>query len=227
MLALAVLVWLTVDVLTAGPISRFDHVVAEWAWSTGIRRGNLPRKAAVALLTLPGNWRDMVPLFGAFVVWLSWSRRTVQPLLRGGVAVAVLVGVVVTFKALVGRTAPLIDHVLAGGRSFPSGHVTTAVVCWGMAAWLAARYGVAPLLRRLLAVAAFVAPVATAVGMVLLDYHWLSDLVAGVALGTLLLRVVGQIFAGRLGDWGHGGAADPASGRRAAGAALVGSGGGG
>jgi membrane-associated phospholipid phosphatase len=41
--------------------------------------------------------------------------------------------------------------------------------------------------------------------MALLDYHWLSDLVAGVAFGVLLLRILHLVFDGRLGRIGDGG----------------------
>jgi hypothetical protein len=110
---------------------------------------------------------------------------------------------VLGYKAVVGRTGPLTDRVLVGGHSFPSGHVATAVVCWGLVAWLAADFGLPVSLRRLAVAAVYAAPAVTGIGMLLLDYHWLSDLVAGAAVGTLLLRVVHAIFAGRLGDFGH------------------------
>ncbi|MBI3688351.1 MAG: phosphatase PAP2 family protein [Actinobacteria bacterium] len=204
-LAISGLAWLTMDILHGGPIARFDHAVADWAWSTHIRRGNLPRKVAVYALTRPGDRMTVAGVILPFVCWLSWRHRSLQPLLRMAVAVSLLVGTVVGYKAVVGRTGPLVDRVLVGGQSFPSGHVATAVVGWGLVAWLAADFGLPVWFRRASVVAVYVAPVVTATGMLLLDYHWLADLVAGAALGTLLLRVVHAIFAGRLGDWGHAG----------------------
>ncbi len=37
--------------------------------------------------------------------------------------------------------------------------------------------------------------------MLLLDYHWLSDLVAGLALGILLLRLLHAVDRLALRDW--------------------------
>jgi hypothetical protein len=74
---------------------------------------------------------------------------------------------------------------------------------WGLIAWLAVEYPVAEWLRRTLNVLRFVAPACAFLGMALLDYHWLSDLVAGVAFGIVLLRLMHLIFdtrIGRLGD---------------------------
>jgi undecaprenyl-diphosphatase len=69
-----------------------------------------------------------------------------------------------------------------------------AVVMWGLAAWLAADYGAPEVVRRMLDRLRYAAPVLTAAGMLLLNYHWLSDLVAGGAVGVVLLWVLHRIF---------------------------------
>ena len=88
----------------------------------------------------------------------------------------------------------------AGGRSYPSGHTIAAVVMAGLVAALAADYALPAAWRLLLRALAFVAPLTTAAGMVLLAYHWLTDVLAGLAVGVLSLRVIHLIFTGRLGD---------------------------
>jgi len=204
------LAWLTVDVLVGGPWTRLDHQVAGWSWSTGIRRGSFVRKLAIYVFTLPGHPAAIAGLVTPFVGVLAWVRRSWQPVLRVAVAAGLLVAVVMAFKYGVGRTAPNIDRVHFDGESFPSGHAALAVVIWGLLAWLAVDLGLPAWSRWGLRVLGYAAPVVTVAAMLLLDYHWLTDLLAGLAVGVLALRVIHGLFAGRLGDWG--GAADQGRG---------------
>jgi membrane-associated phospholipid phosphatase len=118
-------------------------------------------------------------------VWRSWRDRTMRPLMLLGTSLLVLnlsVGVV---KLSVGRLGPLRTHqvhaVFDGGNIFPSGHVSNAVVLYGVMAMLAVNH------RRLAAVAAVVLSVTVGASTIYLDTHWLTDVVGGLMAGGLVL----------------------------------------
>lgn len=193
--------WITVDVLVGGPWTHLDHRVSRLIHPWHLYRGPWPRYAVYTFAEFGGRIPILVAL-GLFTAGLSVLRRTWQPVLRMVVAVGLLTAFVYAFKIGVGRTAPVIDRIHAHGASYPSGHVPNAIVLWGVAAWLAVDYDIAGRLRRLLGALRVVAPVCAGLGMLLLDFHWLSDLVAGVAFGVLLLRVLHLIFDGGRERWG-------------------------
>lgn len=202
--AAAVFAAVTIEVLAMASLTRLDHRVADWAWAANIRHGNLPRTLVVYAATMPGDAIGVCALVVPFVAWLAWSRRDWRPVLRLAVALATVLVAVWLLKHAVGRTQPgIVDRVGVGGRSFPSGHSAVAVVMAGLVAWLAADYGLPLFWRRLLRVLAYLAPLATAAGMVLLVYHWVTDVLAGLALGVVVLRVIHLMFAGVLGEWGN------------------------
>ncbi|PZS25383.1 MAG: hypothetical protein DLM59_20385 [Pseudonocardiales bacterium] len=183
---------LTADVLSGGLIRRLDWHVHQHL-DPHLHHG-LPRLAVLAL-SLAGQ-RGIVVLPLLLLAGLAARRqRSPRPLL---VALGALVGlaiVVLVFKAAVGRVAPSSGHdgVHAGGSSYPSGHAINAIVCWGLVLEFAATLG--DRARRALgrgARLAITAALAAAAGlsMIALDYHWLSDVIAGWLLGVLLLGVV-------------------------------------
>lgn len=203
LVAAAVLAAVTADVLGHAALTRLDHRVADWAWASNFRHGNLVRALVIYAGTMPGDVLGICALFVPFVGWLAWRRRTWQPVLRAGVGLGLVLAAVWVGKHLVGRTAPgIVDLVRAGGRSYPSGHSAVAVVTCGIAAWLAVDYALPAFWCWLLRLVAVAGPLLTAAGMVLLVYHWLSDTFAGLALGLVVLRVVHWLFGGRLGHWG-------------------------
>jgi membrane-associated phospholipid phosphatase len=119
--------------------------------------------------------------------------------------VALLAGeglLTVSVKDVVRRVRPTLNpvaHTL--GPSFPSGHSATAAAFYAGAALLLGRH-----LRRtgralLAAVAAGIA-VAVAASRVLLDVHWLSDVIAGLALGWSWFLVCTIAFGGTLLRYG-------------------------
>ncbi len=191
-----VVAWITLDVLWRGPWTRLDAAISGRVHGWGLRGRVWPDHLLYAL-TLFGGRAEILVLVGGFALILSWRRRTWQPLLRFVVALALLTVTVYAFKLGVGRTAPPSDLLHAGGESYPSGHVPNAVLMWGLAAWLAADYAAPGAVRQVLNWLRFVAPLLAAVGMLLLDYHWFSDLVAGGAVGILLLWVLLLVVGGR------------------------------
>jgi undecaprenyl-diphosphatase len=103
-----------------------------------------------------------------------------------------------TVKALVDRTRPAFNPAAATlGPSFPSGHSATAAAFYAAAALLLGR-GRGHTARALLAGLAAGIAVAVAASRVLLDVHWLTDVIAGLALGWAWFAVCAIAFGGRL-----------------------------
>ncbi len=139
----------------------------------------------------------------ATVVALSWDRRRaitclVAPLVALGMSEYIM-------KPLVGRAVP---SGAVQGLSYPSGHitVTAAVVASAVLA-------VPPRWRMVALYVGMVVDVAVAVLLILLRYHYLTDIVGGVAVAigtTLLFDVVVHLHLAGLGDAGE---AELAAGR--------------
>ena len=79
--------------------------------------------------------------------------------------------------------------------------MANAVLMWGVARWLAVEYGLPVRVQRGFWRLHVVGPVATAVAMVSLDFHWVTDAVVGAAVGVLLLGVVHTLDAVVLSRW--------------------------
>ena len=81
--------------------------------------------------------------------------------------------------------------------SFPSGHSATAAAFYATAALLLGRWRTRPA-RAILAGLAVAVAVAVAASRVLLDVHWLSDVIAGLALGWAWFSICAIAFGGRI-----------------------------
>lgn len=103
-----------------------------------------------------------------------------------------------TVKQLADRVRPTFNPAAATlGPSFPSGHSATAAAFWATAALLLGRWRSRPARALLAGLAAGIA-VAVAASRVLLDVHWLSDVIAGLALGWGWFAVCAIAFGGRI-----------------------------
>jgi membrane-associated phospholipid phosphatase len=106
-------------------------------------------------------------------------------------------------KEVVARARPAIDPAAATlGPSFPSGHTSTAAAFFAALALLAGRRRTARV-RAVLAGVAVGLAVAVACSRVMLDLHWTSDVVAGLALGWGWFAVCAIAFGGWLLDFGE------------------------
>jgi len=121
-----------------------------------------------------------------------------------------------TIKHLANRVRPDLNTVAATlGPSFPSGHSSHSAAFFAAAALLLGRH----LHRRGQAALAGLAvglAVAVAVSRVMLAEHWLSDVVAGLALGWAWFSVCAIAFGGRLLTFGAGARAAETEARRTA-----------
>jgi membrane-associated phospholipid phosphatase len=105
----------------------------------------------------------------------------------------------ISIKDLADRARPSFDPAaVAGlGPSFPSGHSATAAAFYaGAALLLGRRRGTAA--RAALTGLAVGIAVAVASSRVLLDVHWLSDVIAGLLLGWAWFAASAIAFGGRL-----------------------------
>jgi undecaprenyl-diphosphatase len=101
-------------------------------------------------------------------------------------------------KDLVGRVRPALDPAAASlGPSFPSGHSATAAAFYAAAALILGRTLQHRPRQWLIGLAVGIA-VAVAASRVLLDLHWLSDVVGGLALGWGWFALCAGMFGGRL-----------------------------
>ena len=102
-----------------------------------------------------------------------------------------------TIKDLAERVRPELNPVAESlGPSFPSGHSSWSAAFFAAAALLLAR-GRGRRAQIVLAGVASGLAVAIAATRVLLDVHWLSDVVAGLALGWAWFAACAIVFGGR------------------------------
>jgi membrane-associated phospholipid phosphatase len=191
----------TADLLTGGVLERLDLRVSGVVRGWDLRHSNA--YWPVWSCTQAGGRVFILLVLGGLVGWLAWRRRTLLPLARVVLALALLTAAVYTFKWGLGRTAPAYpgSYFHRGGASYPSGHVANAVLMWGVARWQAVQFGLPGSVQRLARVLGLLGPVATGVAMVALDFHWLTDAVVGGAVGILLLGVVHLLDVPLVARW--------------------------
>lgn len=182
-------VWLDVRVhewLVRNP-NDVVHFLATWAKQPGTRIVYLVTVGAAAAAGLIG-------------------RRSLRPVALAAALVAVETLALFLFKVGVGRRAPRSGLIAlhTAGTSFPAGHAANAVLGAGLVGWwatLALASRSHPEARpeadihaatrrratRAAAVLAIVVGGVTGTAMTWLDYHWVTDTLAGWAAGTLAL----------------------------------------
>ena len=142
-----------------------------------------------------------VSLSAAVMQYLRTRTRAVI----GFLAIVVVGQVLVTnlTKLLVDRPRPDI-HRLTGfsGSSFPSGHAATAAATFAAVALLVGR-GRTRRTKALLAAGAGGLAVAVATTRVLLGVHWLTDVIAGLAMGWAWFAIASIAFGGRVLRFGQ------------------------
>ena len=115
--------------------------------------------------------------------------------------IAVMAGeetLTLTVKQLVDRLRPTFNPAAATlGPSFPSGHSATSAAFYATAALLLGRGRARPPRALLTGLAAGVA-VGVAASRVLLDVHWLTDVIAGLSLGWAWFALCAIAFGGRI-----------------------------
>lgn len=207
---LAVLVFLTVNVLAHGPLVTMDQHIRQtvqgWAHAAGWRWLAASPHAPAQLITDLGRETVAVPVLAVVAVVLAIRGHSLRPLLVAVTGVVLLLVTVIPAKIIIARPGPGTTALAAGSWGyFPSGHTSTACVCYSIAVFLliAGRPG---WVRR--AALAGLATVWLLVGAALVwcDYHWASDVLAGWALSALIVWLALRVPQPR---WARGAASEP------------------
>ena len=182
--ALAVYSAVAADVVNSGPLSELDVDVATWVarsmptWAEWLARP----------FTWLGGVVGLAVVVAASVTWL----------LRGGargvavLLVVVTVGIqliVVAAKNGYDRPRPDVGSPIAlpSSFSFPSGHAAGGIVVFGLLGLVAGQYARTRREQAAAVVAGFVVGILVGLSRVVLDVHYLTDVVAGASLGLAWL----------------------------------------
>lgn len=194
-LLLAVFVLVSWQVTVAGPLLAADVALRDA--SAGLTRPRGPLTAfAEAGADLGG-----APVAGAALAvgagLAAWRDRSWVPPAVALFAAAAVPALVLPLKEVFGRGGPDGQPLDGYAGYYPSGHTLTAVVAYGTAALLLSPGGRPRGRSRVAApTAAALLSLCTGVGLVLRGYHWATDVVAGWALGGLVLCVVASVRRG-------------------------------
>ena len=188
---LAVLVYL---VRSVPAVQHVDNSVADW----GHAHATAYSTNGLHAITQLGSIEIVVGLaiaVAAVDFYRTRSRWSLPFLLSVLVGMELLMHAV---KDLVERVRPALNPAAASlGPSFPSGHSATSAAFYAAAALILGR----TLRRRprhvVIGLAVGIA-VGVAASRVLLDLHWLSDVIGGLALGWGWFALCAVVFGGRL-----------------------------
>jgi membrane-associated phospholipid phosphatase len=173
-------------------LADIDAAAARWAQHHTTELTHRMVEAVTNLASTPA-----VIVIGVIVAVIEWLRVR-NPWVPVFLLVVTLGDTLVTstIKELIDRARPTIDPVAATlGPSFPSGHSSTAAAFYAALALLAGRRRSASAKAVLVGVAVGIAA-AVASSRVLLDLHWVSDVIAGLALGWGWFAVCTIAFGG-------------------------------
>ena len=159
------------------------------AWVIAHRAGWLT--SALQVLTWLGSTAFIIPAVLAAGLYFLIRRRTWRPLALLGAAVAGAIGLYDIVKPLVGRPRPpaaiWIGHYT--GAAFPSGHATQSAAFYAMLA-IVLGAGLSARRRAILWSAAALAVLIVGASRIYLAAHWLTDVLAGYALGATWVAIV-------------------------------------
>lgn len=187
--------------LTIGPLRDLDLAI-DHGWGLHTTHGTALAHV-VRELDHVGQRVQGLKLLAAVAILASVWRRTVRPLGLALFAMLAVNAMVGTLKLTLGRGAPYHDQpgFFHGGDMFPSGHTANVVSIYGICAFLVLRFLYdSRWLRR-----AFVSVLAALVALqfctsILLRWHWFTDLVGGVLIGSLAVTLtvaVDRVIASR------------------------------
>jgi undecaprenyl-diphosphatase len=127
-------------------------------------------------------------------LFFAFRRRDQLPALLIGVGFIGVAASTALLKALYDRPAP--GDWAAGdlsGESFPSGHMAQAVAVWGIVTLVLAMDRPRGRGRRTIVAGAALLIAGAGVSRLLLEAHWLTDVIAGTALGVFWLALVAAL----------------------------------
>lgn len=179
--------------------AQFDEAVAEWGAANASETStfwlnlltDLGGTAVIAVITIA------VALYG----WVRYRSLHVAMFM---IAVSLSQTVVNNgLKWIIDRERPGISQLAPwAGSSFPSGHSAAAAATYAGVA-LVLGLAASPRVRAALAGAAIALAVAIAATRAVLGVHWLTDVLAGLAVGWACFIACGVAFSGRLMRFGE------------------------
>jgi undecaprenyl-diphosphatase len=165
--------------------SAFDVAVERWvqAQSTPL----LDR--LMQMITHGGDRLTHLLISAALSIFFLWRRRwraaaTIWMAIGAGYAINSLL------KLFFGRTRPDLSliFIAPSGYSYPSGHAMASTVVYGCAAFFLAR--LLPHSRVLIRALAIIIVFFIGLSRIYLDAHWPTDVLAGFAVGGLVLAAI-------------------------------------
>lgn len=189
--------FVVVTLLAIGPLQGVDHAVdGPWAQRYTPWLAPVLMQVNDRIASQPVN----LPVLVLAAVLVGWRTRSARPLLlaAGAEAGFYLTGLL---KLAFARPAPVLGDptFFAGGLwdvgrvgiSFPSGHAVEAMLVYGTVVHLLrSRIALPARTERLVQLAWTAVVVNCVVTSFVLGYHWLTDLLGGLILGALMLRVL-------------------------------------
>lgn len=184
--------------LAAGPLRGYD-VRGHRYWAR-LLPPHLQTLLQDVLDRIAGQAVDL-PVLALVAVTIALRLRSWRPIVIGAAAEAAFYGGVGGIKVLLARPAPTERdaHFFDGGIfrdgwhgiSYPSGHAAEAILVYGTAVYLIARYTSASRRTvRLLSVGVGLIALNAVVVSYTLGWHWATDLIGGLLTGGLFLRVL-------------------------------------
>jgi membrane-associated phospholipid phosphatase len=172
------------------PLSAATPIAAEVEAVRGVEVGDTVwLRAGATLLShvghlIPVAWVALLVAAVARWRWGTWDLGLLLLVVLGGASSAT--GVV---KLLTSRARPDEAIVETLSSSFPSGHAVRAMAVYGLIMWLALLIVRRRWLRVVVVVAAVVVITLNSLARVALAAHWPSDVLVGVAMGSVWLAV--------------------------------------
>ncbi|HET9848743.1 MAG TPA: phosphatase PAP2 family protein [Candidatus Dormibacteraeota bacterium] len=153
---------------------------------------------ALSVLTWLGSSVFLIPLCIVVAGWLWRSHRTLRPAVNLALAIGGAAALYDLVKPLVGRMRP--PAALQYGApdtdfAFPSGHATQSASFYAMLVVVLTNW-VWPHRRVLLSLVVALIVAIVAMARIYLGVHWLTDVLAGLALGLAWFSMLMALMAG-------------------------------
>ncbi|WP_245871264.1 phosphatase PAP2 family protein [Asanoa hainanensis] len=188
---------LLTGVLAAGGLLGLDTATHDWV----VSHQTQATFWLARVFNFLGQGTPLTLISLAIALFLAVRRRNIWPILPVVAAFLITGIVIMPLKIWTERAAPgyegpnavdLFNSTIPAGEydvSYPSGHLVNTVVWYGVIALL-----LAPWLNRTARLWLRIAPPAIVfVTTIYLDYHWLTDSVAGVLLGVFISRLIDRV----------------------------------
>ncbi|HEY3064706.1 MAG TPA: phosphatase PAP2 family protein [Methylomirabilota bacterium] len=153
------------------------------------------KTTAVIVSRLTGEGLAVIVAAGTLALFLARRRAEGVTVLLGTLSAWIASGLLkLAYGIPRPRARDPFDPFVSYG--FPSGHTMVTLVACGLLAWAVGRRAPRPV-RVAFVVAVAVISILSGAARMVLDAHWLSDVVAGLALGTVWLNAILALAAAR------------------------------